>query len=91
MYNEKNPLGFVPKRNPRATSPRAIRKANIGEPSTRLPPAPKAKEILDEEMAEREAIAQAEVERKKMCVAPAFNKGGYTYIYNEEQAKMVGR
>lgn len=95
MYNEKNPLGFIPKRNPKATSRRSIKPANIGEPSTRLPPAPKSR-IVDygenhEEMLAREAKAQAEIERKKLCVAPAFNKGGYTYVYSEEQAKMVGR
>lgn len=91
MYNEKNPLGFIPKRNPKATSPRALRKVNIGEPSTRLPPAPKAREILDEEMAAREAAAQREIEFKKLCTAPAYNKGAYQYISSEEQAKMVGR
>lgn len=91
MYNAKNPLGFIPKRNPKAASPRVIRKANIGEPSTRLPPAPEAREILDEEMAERERIAQLEVERKKLCTAPAYNKGSYTYVYSEDQAKMVGK
>lgn len=95
MYNEKNPLGFVPKRNPKRNSPRNIRAANIGEPSTRLPPAPESRKIIydenHEEMLAREAAAQKEIERKKLCVAPAFNKGGYTYVYSEEQAKMVGR
>lgn len=33
----------------------------------------------------------AELERKSQCVAPAFNKGNYTYIATEEQAKWVGR
>lgn len=32
------------------------------------------------EMAEREAKAQAEIERKKTMVAPLFNKGGLQYI-----------
>lgn len=94
-YNEKEPLGFKPKRNPRRTGPRSVKPANIGEPSTRLPPAPQAREVIYEEnhdeMVEREAKARLEIERKKLCVAPAFNKGGYTYVYSEEQAKMVGR
>lgn len=32
------------------------------------------------EMAEREAKAQAEIERKKTMVAPLYNKAGYEYI-----------
>lgn len=95
MYNEKNPLGFIPKRNPKATSRRSIKPANIGEPSTRLPPAPKSRFVdygeNHEEMLAREAKAQAEIERKKLCTAPAYNKGAYQYISDEEQAKMVGR
>ena len=47
--------------------------------------------VLTPEMLERERIAQAEIERKKGCVAPAFNKGAYQYIATEEQAKDVGR
>lgn len=43
------------------------------------------------DMAAREAAAQAEIARKSKCVAPAFNKGPYTYIASEEQAKWVGR
>jgi len=46
---------------------------------------------MSEEMIERERIALEEIERKKKCVAPAFNKGAYTYIASEEQAKWVGR
>lgn len=42
-------------------------------------------------MAERERVAQEEIERKKQCVAPAFNKGAYTYIASKEQALSVGR
>jgi hypothetical protein len=45
----------------------------------------------DGELAVREAIAQEEIARKAKCVAPAFNKGNYTYIASEEQAKWVGR
>ena len=43
------------------------------------------------ELAVREAAAQEEIARKAKCVAPAFNKGNYTYIASEEQAKWVGR
>ena len=45
----------------------------------------------DGELAIREAVAQEEIARKAKCVAPAFNKGNYTYIASEEQAKWVGR
>ncbi|ACB97543.1 hypothetical protein AGC_0100 [Escherichia phage Eps7] len=90
IYNS-NSLGFKPLRK-RAQSPRQIRKANIGEPETRLPPPPEQRLIyLDEELAERERKAQEEIERKKLCTAPAYNKGGYQYVSSEEQAKMIGR
>lgn len=46
---------------------------------------------LSEEMIERERLAQIEIERKKKCTAPAFNKGPYQYIASEEQAKWVGK
>ncbi|EJO9576546.1 hypothetical protein NU597_004493, partial [Salmonella enterica] len=86
-----NSLGFKPLRK-RAQSPRQIRKANIGEPETRLPPPPEQRLVyLDEELAERERKAQEEIERKKLCTAPAYNKGGYQYVSSEEQAKMIGR
>lgn len=32
------------------------------------------------EMAQREAVAQTEIERKKTMVAPLYNKAGYEYI-----------
>lgn len=66
IYNS-NSVGFKPLRK-RAQSPRQIRKANIGEPETRLPPPPEQRLVyLDEELAERERKAQVEIERKK-CV-----------------------
>ena len=90
IYNS-NSLGFKPLRK-RAQSPRQIKKAIIGEPETRLPPPPEQRLVyLDEELAERERKAQEEIERKKMCTAPAYNKGGYQYVSSEEQAKMIGR
>ena len=95
MYNEKNPLGFIPKRNPKATSRRSIKPANIGEPSTRLPPAPKSRFVdygeNHEEMLAREAAAQREIEFKKLCTGILYNKGGYQYIHSKEQAKNLGR
>lgn len=45
----------------------------------------------DEEMLAREKAAQEEAERRKKCVAPAYNKGAYQYIGSEEQAKWIGR
>lgn len=44
-----------------------------------------------DEMQEREARAREEIERKKQCVAPAYNKGAYQYIGSEEQAKWIGK
>ncbi len=29
--------------------------------------------------------------RKARSVAPAFNKGAYTYVYSKKQAKLIGR
>ncbi|QXV77276.1 hypothetical protein bas31_0070 [Escherichia phage DaisyDussoix] len=90
IYNS-NSLGFKPLRK-LAQPPRQIRKANIGEPETRLPPPPEQRLVyLDEELAERERKAQEEIERKKLCTAPAYNKGAYQYVSDAEQAKMVGR
>ncbi len=51
----------------------------------------KSRKEYDGELAIREAVAQEEIARKAKCVAPAFNKGNYTYIASEEQAKWVGR
>ena len=82
---------FIPLRK-RAAPPRRIRKANIGEPETRLPPKPEQRLVyLDEELAERERLAQEEIERKKLCTAPAFNKGAYQYVTSEEMAKDIGK
>jgi len=35
--------------------------------------------------------AAAEIVRKSHSVAPAFNKGPYTYVYSKNQAKSIGR
>lgn len=92
-YNDSRFEGFKPKSTRvAAKSPRRITKeCKIGEPSTRLPPPPTSREILDPEMAERERLANLEIERKKKCVAVAYNKGTYQYISSEEQAKDIGR
>lgn len=92
-YNGTRFEGFIPKRTsvPSKSPRRATKSVTIGEPSTRLPPKPQVREILDPEMAERERAALKEIERKKLCTAPAYNKGGYQYISSEEQAKHIGR
>jgi len=45
------------------------------------------------EMAEREAAAQREIERKKTMVAPICNKGGYQYVGDAppEVVQTLGR
>lgn len=89
IYN-KEPE-FIPLRK-RAEPLRRIRKAKVGEPDTRLPPKPEQRLVyLDEELAERERLAQEELERKKLCTAPAYNKGAYQYVANEEMAKDIGK
>ena len=93
-YNASRFEGFIPKTTTgvaRKSPRRATKPVNIGEPATRNPPPPVSREVLDEEMAERERLAQLEIERKKLCTAPAYNKGGYQYISSEEQAKHIGR
>ena len=35
--------------------------------------------------------AMREILRKATCVAPAFNKGGYTYIHSAQDAKDAGK
>jgi hypothetical protein len=42
------------------------------------------------ELAEREAAAQVEIERKKMRTAPAYSKGAYQYI-SELDLPYLGR
>lgn len=92
-YNGTRFEGFVPKRTSvPSKSPRRITKSvTIGEPSTRLPPKPQAREILDPEMAERERAALKEIERKKLCTGVAYNKGAYQYISNKDDALTLGR
>lgn len=38
-----------------------------------------------------EKQAKKEINRKKKCVAPAYNKGAYQYVGSIEQAKYLGR
>lgn len=42
-------------------------------------------------MLQRELEAQKEIEKKKLRVAPAFNKGGYQYITDETDPSDLGR
>ena len=35
--------------------------------------------------------ASREILRKCRSVAPAFNKGAYTYVYSADQAKTLGK
>jgi hypothetical protein len=51
----------------------------------------KTKIEYTEEMLERERLAQAEAERKKKCIAPAYNKGPYQPVFTKEQAKYIGK
>ena len=38
-----------------------------------------------------ESKAQKEIEFKRTCVAPAYNKGAYQYIGSEEMARDAGK
>lgn len=38
-----------------------------------------------------EEDAQREAERRKRCIAPAYNKGAYQYVGNVDIAKDCGR
>ena len=38
-----------------------------------------------------EKLAKKEIERKRSCVAPAYNKGAYQYIATYEEALDIGR
>lgn len=49
------------------------------------------KTMSEEEYQKREEAARQEIERKKTCIAPAYNKGAYQYIASEEMAKDAGK
>ena len=38
-----------------------------------------------------EKVAKKEIERKKGCVAPLYNKGAYQYISTVKQAMDIGK
>lgn len=83
---------LIPKRKPAYAPPRG-RQSNvkIGKPDL-TPPEPVCRQVYDDpEMEERERLAQEEIERKKLCTAPAYNKGAYQYVASEDQAKDIGR
>jgi len=42
-------------------------------------------------MMAREKKAQEEIERKKLRVAPLYNKGGYMYISDDTDLTTLGR
>jgi hypothetical protein len=69
------------------------RDAGTHIPSKPLTPPTQAKPkaMLSDDMMERERIAQVEIEHKKKCLAPAYNKGAYQPVWTEDQAKDVGR
>lgn len=89
LYN--TPPTFAVDRKPNYTPPRGKQKdVKIGKPEFRVTEV--AQTIYDDpDMQERERLAQEEIERKKLCTAPAYNKGAYQYIASEEQAKDIGR
>jgi hypothetical protein len=43
------------------------------------------------DMARREEMAQKEIKKKQLQVAPVANKMGYQYIHNPEDYKTMGR
>ena len=47
--------------------------------------------MSEEEYQKREEAARQEIERKKTCIAPAYNKGAYQYIASEYKAKDAGK
>lgn len=51
----------------------------------------KRKVVLSAEMQQREELAQEEIERKKLRTAPAYNKGAYQYITDEQDLTEIGR
>lgn len=83
----------TPAFNPTYNYPR--RNQNINISSKGVQPLPKdnanSKPVYSDEMLEREKAAQLEAERRKKCVAPAYNKGAYQPIFTKEQAKYIGR
>ena len=57
----------------------------------KLPKISKFNEEMNEEMKKREKLAQKEVERRKKCSAPAYNKGAYQPVFSIEEAKFIGK
>lgn len=85
---EFTPLKVLPRRPESSTD--AIRSLDINEvPLPRMT----RKERYVGEMAEREAKAQEEIERKKKMTAPIANKMGYQYIGGmpDDVIKTLGR
>lgn len=55
------------------------------------PPSTVQRPVYEGEMAIREQLAQEEIARKRLQVAPICNKGAYQYITNPDDWKTVGR
>lgn len=51
----------------------------------------KVRVILSPELQERERIAQQEIERKKLRVAPHYSKGAYQYITDGTDLTTLGK
>lgn len=89
LYN--TPPTFAVNRKPGYTAPRGNNSnVKFGKPEFKKIEFEQT-HYEDPEMEERERLAQEEIERKKLCTAPAYNKGAYQYIASEEQAKDIGR
>jgi hypothetical protein len=56
-----------------------------------LPELTARKPQYNDEMLERELVAQEETEYKKTCTAPAYNKGPYVYVTPGYDPKTLGR
>lgn len=72
---------------------RGTGKAIIMDTPLQPPKSIKQKIVLDEDMLERERLANIEIEKKKKCVGLLYNKGTYGYIGDapEEIIKNLGK
>jgi len=74
------------------TKPAAYRSIDVNRLDTRAHHTYKKRdERYTGELAERERLAQEELERKKTRVAPAYSKGAYQYISDETDLSDLGR
>jgi hypothetical protein len=80
--------GTLYKRTVDVTDPNRIPSLNLAE--VPLPPVRESPRY-EGEMAEREAAAQAEAERRKSQTAPLYSKGAYQYITPDTDLTTLGR